>query len=50
MKFPRKGCIGRGWAPESGEDEISAFAIRELRMILKEIFDTRKRKHNDTSI
>jgi hypothetical protein len=30
--------LGKGWAPEAPKDEISEFAIRELRMLLERIF------------
>ncbi len=34
--------IGQGWAPEIPCDSLGEFAIRELRILLKRLFDKRK--------
>jgi hypothetical protein len=41
--------LGKGWAPEPEPDEYSLFAIRELRMLLKNIFEYRKDSRQNDS-
>jgi len=36
--------LGRGWAPEIKEEKYSGIAIRELRTLLKKIFDIKPKK------
>lgn len=39
MTTPKGPRIGKGWAPEMPPDKYSLFAIRELRMLIKRIFE-----------
>jgi len=36
--------IGKGWAPETMQDEVSPFAVRELRTLLAHLFISPKPK------
>lgn len=41
--------LGRGWAPEKVSEELSSFAIRELRILIQKIFTQRQNRKKDFS-
>jgi hypothetical protein len=41
------GQIGHGWYPGYPEDDVQTFAIRELRILLKEIFDIQAQRYKE---